>query len=82
MDTGGQNSYGVHLFAQAIDGALLAVKDNGVLVRIAPGQSVWEALGRGSGVYMADNGAGVLWSLNHPANYGDPLTTIDIATYP
>jgi hypothetical protein len=82
LDTGGANSYGIGVFAQAADGAILAVKRDGSLVRVAPGQSAWESLGTGGGVYVAGNGSGVLWRMGATAHYGDPLTTVYTATYP
>ena len=51
VDTGGANSFGIHIFAQATDGALLAVTPSTYsgapatkLLRITPGQSGWESL--------------------------------------
>jgi hypothetical protein len=93
MDTGGDNSYHINLFAQATDGALLAVTPNPVrgenatkLLRIAPGQSAWESLGAlspaGGDLRASGAGAQALWSVMRPANYGQPLTTIYTATYP
>jgi photosystem II stability/assembly factor-like uncharacterized protein len=52
VDTGGDNSYHINIFAQATDGALLGVTPNPFrgeaamsLVRAAPGQAAWESLG-------------------------------------
>jgi photosystem II stability/assembly factor-like uncharacterized protein len=93
LDTGGDNSYHINIFAQATDGALLAVTPNSFrgehaskLLRIVPGQSAWESLGAlspaGGDVRTAGAGSEVLWSVMRPDNYGQPLTTIYTATYP
>ncbi len=93
LDTGGANSFGISTFAQATDGALLAVTPNPYsgeaatkLLRITPGQSAWESLGAlspaGGDVRTSGAGPEVLWSVMRPAEYGQPLTTIYTATYP
>ncbi len=93
LDTGGANSYHINPFAQASDGALLAVTPNPYrgegatkLLRIAPGQSAWESLGAlspaGGDVRTSGAGPEVLWSVMRPAEYGQPLTTVYTATYP
>ena len=93
LDTGGENSYHSDMFAQASDGALLAVTPNPYhgeratkLLRIAPGQSAWESLGAlspaGGGVRASGFDPTVLWSVMRPADYGQPLTTVYTATYP
>jgi photosystem II stability/assembly factor-like uncharacterized protein len=93
LDTGGDNSYHINIFAQATDGALLAVTPNPFrgehalkLLRIVPGQSAWESLGAlspaGGDVRTAGAGSEVLWSVMRPDNYGQPLTTVYTATYP
>jgi photosystem II stability/assembly factor-like uncharacterized protein len=92
LDTGGDNSYHVEAFAQARDGALLAVTPNPFhdesptkLLRVTPGQSVWESLGplpvrdATPAPYAA---AGTLWLLKRPSNYGEAVTTVYTATYP
>ncbi len=92
LATGGDNSYHINIFAQAIDGALLAVTPNPFrgegatkLLRITPGQSRWESLGAlspaGGDVRTAGAGPEVLWSVMRPDNYGQPLTTIYTTTY-
>ena len=93
LDTGGANSFGIRIFAQATDGALLAVTPNTYsgapatkLLRITPGQSRWESLGAlspaGGDVRTAGAGPEVLWSVMRPDNYGQPLTTVYTTTYP
>ena len=93
LDTGGANSFGIRIFAQATDGALLAVTPNTYsgapatkLSRITPGQSRWESLGAlspaGGDVRTSGAGPEVLWSVMRPDNYGQPLTTIYTTTYP
>lgn len=90
--TGGDNSYFDDIFAQASDGAVLAVtpspahgEDATTVVRVTPGKSTWQSLGPlpvgGTPQYVA-GGAGVLWLLRLPANYGDSLATVYTATYP
>ena len=86
LDTGGDNSYHVEAFAQASDGALLAVTPNPFhgesptkLLRVTPGQSAWESLGAlpvRDATLAPFAAAGTLWLLN------DTLTTIYTATYP
>jgi photosystem II stability/assembly factor-like uncharacterized protein len=85
LDTGGDNSYHVGAFAQARDGALLAVTPNPFhdesptkLLRVTPGQSAWESLGAlpvRNATQAPLAAAGTLWLLN------DALTTIYTATY-
>ena len=93
LDTGGANSFGIRIFAQATDGALLAVTPNTYsgapatkLLRITPGQSRWESLGAlspaGGDARTAGEGPEVLWSVMRPDIYGQPLTTVYTATYP
>jgi hypothetical protein len=93
LDTGGANSFGVRIVAQATDGALIAVTPNtysdapaNKLLRITPGQSRWASLGAlspaGGDVRTAGAGPEVLWSVMRPDNYGQPLTTVYTATYP
>ena len=92
LDTGGDNSYHVDAFAQASDGALLAVTPNPFrgedatkLLRVTPGQSAWESLGalpvRGTPL-APQAAAGTLWLVKPPANGSDALTTVYTATYP
>jgi hypothetical protein len=92
LDTGGDNSYHVEAFAQASDGALLAVTPNPFrgedatkLLRVAPGQSAWESLGalpvRGTPL-APQAAAGRLWLLKLPTNASDTLTTVYTTTYP
>jgi hypothetical protein len=87
------NSFGIRIFAQATDGALLAVTPNTYsgapatkLLRITPGQSRWESRGAlspaGGDVRTAGAGPEVLWSVMRPDNYGQPLTTVYTTTYP
>jgi hypothetical protein len=72
LDTGGENNYHMDVFAQASDGAVLAVTPSPfhgevarTLVRVAPGQSAWESLGAlplsGAPQYIAGGGTAVLW---------------------
>jgi hypothetical protein len=93
LDTGGSNSYHINIFAQAPDGALLAVTPNPYrgeratrLLRIVPGQSSWESLGAlspaGGDAHTSGAGPEVLWSVMRPAEYGQPLTTVYTAMYP
>lgn len=93
LDTSGANSFGIRIFAQATDGALLAVTPNTysgapatMLLRITPGRSRWELLGAlspaGGDVRTAGAGPEVLWSVMRPDNYGQPLTTVYTTTYP
>jgi len=93
LDTGGANSFGIRIFAQTADGALLAVTPvsySGVratkLLRIVPGQSWWESLGAlspaGGEIRTSGNGSEVLWSIMRPTDYGEPLTTVYTAMYP
>jgi photosystem II stability/assembly factor-like uncharacterized protein len=97
LDTGGDNTYDMDVFAQATDGAVLAVTPSPVhgkvgrtITRTIPGRSTWESLGSPpSSVpigqtpkYVAVGETGVLWLMKQPASYGEPLTTIYTATYP
>jgi photosystem II stability/assembly factor-like uncharacterized protein len=92
LDTGGDNSYHVEAFAQARDGALLAVTPNpthekppATLLRVTPGQSAWESLGAlpvRDAPQAPQAAAGTLWLLKPPANDSDALTTVYTATYP
>jgi photosystem II stability/assembly factor-like uncharacterized protein len=93
LDTGGDNSFGIRIFAQMADGALLAVTPYSYsgaratkLLRITPGQSTWESLGAlspaGGDVRTSGADPQVLWSAMRPADYGQPLTTVYTATYP
>jgi hypothetical protein len=72
LDTGGENNYHMDVFAQASDGAVLAVTPSPfhgevakTLVRVAPGQSAWESLGAlplsGAPQYVASDGTAALW---------------------
>jgi hypothetical protein len=93
-DTGGPNSAGIRVLAQAADGALLAATmdpysgDETTLLRVAPRQSAWESLGAipaGLGdirVSEAGSGSVVLWRIKQPANLGALPTAIYTATYP
>ena len=79
-------------FAQARDGALLAVTPNpthekppSTLLRVTPGQSAWESLGAlpvRDAPQAPQVAAGTLWLLKPPVNDGDALTTVYTATYP
>jgi hypothetical protein len=93
-DTGGPNSAGNFVLAQAPDGALLATTPDAylggatTLLRVTPGQSVWEPLGEipaglsWIGVSEAGNGSVVLWRIAQPAGLGALPTAIYTATYP
>jgi hypothetical protein len=93
-DTGGPNSDGIFVIAQAPDGALLGATpdpyrgDATNLMRVVPGQSAWESLGAipaGLGsieVSEAGSGSIVLWRVAQPAVLGVLPTTIYTATYP
>jgi len=85
LDTGGENSVETNPFAQASDGAVLAERKNGALLRVTPGHSAWESLGalpvNGTPRYISGNGAGVLWLTEQPSDSNTPPATVYTASY-